>query len=72
MTFTAKEQYTLEAKTAEADPILPTRLYFVPIVSAKLLKQTPDKYATTLVGTGPYKLVTRNRGQNTKANANPA
>lgn len=70
VTFTAKDQYTLEAKTAEADPILPTRLYFVPIVSAKLLKETPDKYATTPVGTGPYKFVTWNRGQNIKATAN--
>jgi peptide/nickel transport system substrate-binding protein len=70
VTFTAKDQYTVEAKTAEADPILPTRLYFVPIVSAKLLKDSPDKYATTPVGTGPYKFVAWNRGQNIKLTAN--
>jgi peptide/nickel transport system substrate-binding protein len=70
VTFTAKGDYTLEAKTDEADPILPTRMYFVPIVSAKLLKETPDKYDTTPVGTGPYKFVEWNRGQNIKLTAN--
>jgi len=39
-------------------------------VSAKLLKETPDKYATTPVGTGPYKFATWNRGQNIKLTAN--
>jgi len=72
VSFTAKGKYTLDAKTTEADPILPTRLYFVPIVSAKLLKDTPKKYDTTPVGTGPYKLVSWNRGRNIRLTANTA
>jgi peptide/nickel transport system substrate-binding protein len=71
VTFSAKDKYTLLAKTAEADPILPTRMYFVPIVSAKLLKETPKKYDTTPVGTGPYKFVQWSRGQYIKLTANP-
>jgi peptide/nickel transport system substrate-binding protein len=70
VTFSAKGQYTLIAKTDEPDPILPTRMYFVPIVSAKLLQDTPDKYATTPVGTGPYKFVEWNRGRDIKLTAN--
>jgi peptide/nickel transport system substrate-binding protein len=70
VSFTAKGKYDLQATTDGADPILPTRMYFVPIVSAKLLQDTPDKYDTTPVGTGPYKLVAWNRGRNIKLTAN--
>jgi peptide/nickel transport system substrate-binding protein len=70
VTFTAKGTYDLQATTADPDPILPTRMYFVPIVSAKLLQDTPEKYNTDPVGTGPYKLVKWNRGRNIQLTAN--
>jgi peptide/nickel transport system substrate-binding protein len=70
VTFTAADEYTLVAETAEPDPILPTRLYFVPIVSAKLLQENLDDYETKPVGTGPYKFVSWTRGQNIKLEAN--
>jgi peptide/nickel transport system substrate-binding protein len=68
--FEASGEYTLVATTTEPDPILPTRLYFVPIVSAKLLQETPEDYETKPVGTGPYKFVSWSRGQNIKLEVN--
>lgn len=60
----AVDQYTLNVKTAAPDPILPTRLYFVTIPSAKQITDDLGSYETNPVGTGPYKLDSWNRGQN--------
>ncbi len=60
----AVDKYTLNVKTAAPDPILPTRLYFVTIPSAKQVTDDLGSYETNPVGTGPYKLESWNRGQN--------
>lgn len=59
----AVDKYTLNVKTAAPDPILPTRLYFVTIPSAKQVTQDLGTYETAPVGTGPYKLESWDRGQ---------
>lgn len=60
----AVDQYTLNIKTATPDPILPTRMYFVTIPSAKQITEDLGSYETHPIGTGPYKLDAWNRGQN--------
>lgn len=60
----AVDEYTLNVETAAPDPILPTRLYFVTIPSAKQVTEDLGSYETNPVGTGPYKLDGWNRGQN--------
>ncbi|GFG49364.1 peptide ABC transporter substrate-binding protein [Mycolicibacterium agri] len=59
----AVDKYTLNVKTAAPDPILPTRLYFVTIPSAKQITEDLGSYETKPVGTGPYKLESWDRGQ---------
>jgi peptide/nickel transport system substrate-binding protein len=71
MTFKSIDETTLDVTTETPDPILPSRLYFSPIGSPKLMKETPDLYPVKPVGTGPYKLVEWNKGQNVKLTANP-
>jgi peptide/nickel transport system substrate-binding protein len=71
VTFSAAGEYTLDAKTEIADPILPTRLYFVTIPSPTQIKDDPAAYETTPIGTGPYKFVSWTRGQSIELEANP-
>ena len=71
ITATAVDEYTLDVATASPDPILPSRLYFAPFVSMKLLKETPDQYPIKPVGTGPYRFVEWARGQHIKLEINP-
>lgn len=67
---TAVDEYTLDVTTEVPDPILPTRLYFVTIPSMKALQDSPDTWETNPVGTGPYKFVAWNRGQDIQLEAN--
>ena len=59
----AVDQYTLNIKTVTPDPILPTRMYFVTIPSAKQVTEDLGSYETHPIGTGPYKLDSWDRGQ---------
>jgi peptide/nickel transport system substrate-binding protein len=67
----AVDEYTLDVTTASPDPILPSRLYFSPLVSMKLLKESPDQYPLKAVGTGPYRFVEWVKGQHLKLEVNP-
>jgi peptide/nickel transport system substrate-binding protein len=69
--LSAVDEYTLNVKTEAPDPILPTRLYFVTIPSAKQIKDDPKAYETHPIGTGPYTFVSWDRGQNIVLEANP-
>ena len=66
----AVDDLTLRVSTAEPDPILPNRLYFSPIGSAEQIANDPDSITDTPIGTGPYKFVAWNRGQNLQLTAN--
>ena len=63
VTAEAVSEYVLNVSTVDPDPILPLRLYFCTIPSAKAIQDSPDTYDSNLVGTGPYKLKEWNRGQ---------
>jgi peptide/nickel transport system substrate-binding protein len=65
------DEYTLDVVTATPDPILPARLYFSPIPSMKLIKESPDQYGNNPVGTGPYRFVEWVKGQQIKLEVNP-
>ncbi|WP_460783708.1 ABC transporter substrate-binding protein [Microbacterium tumbae] len=71
VTFTATDEFTLNAETALPDPILPTRLYFVTIPSPTQIQDDPEAYETNPIGTGPYKFVSWTRGQSIELEANP-
>lgn len=71
VTFTATDEFTLNAETETPDPILPTRLYFVTIPEPSQIKDDPAAYETNPIGTGPYKFVSWERGQNIVLEANP-
>jgi peptide/nickel transport system substrate-binding protein len=64
-------EYVLDLVTAAPDPILPTRVYFMPFHSPTARKARPDEVPTKPVGTGPYKLVEWIKGQHVKVTANP-
>jgi peptide/nickel transport system substrate-binding protein len=69
-TAKAVDEYTLDVTTDTPDPILPTRLYFVTIPSMKALNESKSTWESKPVGTGPYRFVAWNRGQNIQLAAN--
>ncbi|WP_230101759.1 ABC transporter substrate-binding protein [Microbacterium sp. Bi121] len=71
VTFTATDEYALDATTELPDPILPTRLYFVTIPSPTQIQDDPEAYETHPIGTGPYQFVDWTRGQSIELEANP-
>ena len=50
----AVDEYTVDVKTEEPDPIIPRRLYWAHMGSPKAVQADPD--FQTMVGTGPYLL----------------
>lgn len=72
ITATAVDGLTLDVKTAEPDPILPTRLYFSPLPSMKQLRDDPESAKDRPIGTGPYTFVEWIKGQHVRITANPA
>ena len=64
-------EYVLDLVTAAPDPILPTRVYFLPFHSPTARKARPEDVPIKPIGTGPYKLVEWIKGQHVKITANP-
>ena len=64
-------EYVLDLVTSAPDPILPTRVYFMPFHSPTARKARPDEVPTKPIGTGPYKFVEWVKGQHIKVTANP-
>jgi peptide/nickel transport system substrate-binding protein len=62
------DDLTVQIITDGPDPILPGRLYWMKMVPPK--HSTDPKFAESPVGTGPYKFVKWNRGQNVILEAN--
>ena len=71
VTFSATDEFTLNVETETADPILPTRLYFVTIPSPTQIEEDPAAYETNPIGTGPYKFTSWDRGRSIVLEANP-
>lgn len=68
---TAIDDKTIELVLESPDPILPGRMHYTPIPSMDQLKNRPEEYKTTPIGTGPYKFVSFDAGQSLKMTANP-
>jgi peptide/nickel transport system substrate-binding protein len=64
-------EYVVDLVTASPDPILPTRVYFMPFHSPTARKERPEEVPTKPIGTGPYKFVEWVKGQHIKVTANP-
>ncbi len=63
--------FVVDLITAAPDPILPTRVYFMPFHSPTARKAHPEDVPVKPIGTGPYKLVEWVKGQHIKVTANP-
>ena len=70
MSAEAVGDHTLNVSTPEPDPILLSKMYFVPIGSAQQLADDPDSYHTNLIGTGPYRFVEWSSGESITYEAN--
>lgn len=67
----AVDEFTVNVTTAEPDPILLEKMYFVVISSAQQIQEAEETYATELIGTGPYMLEEWRRGESITFVANP-
>ena len=63
---------TVDIILKDPDPIMATRLYYVPIVNAKFGKESPERLPIEPIGTGPYKFVEWVRGQFIRLTVNEA
>src|SRR5690606_10660303 len=64
------DDYTVQIITNGPDPILPARMYWMKMVEPSHAQGDPDTFATTPIGTGPYKFVSWNRGVEVVLEAN--
>jgi peptide/nickel transport system substrate-binding protein len=64
-------EYVVDLVTASPDPILPTRVYFLPFHSPTARKARPEDVPVKPIGTGPYTFVEWVKGQHIKLTANP-
>jgi peptide/nickel transport system substrate-binding protein len=62
---------TVNIITSGPDPILPARMYWMKMVEPKHAQGDPETFATTPIGTGPYKFVKWDRGVEVVIEANP-
>lgn len=63
---------TVDVITKGPDPVIPTRMTLLKMMSAKVVGANPDKTATEAVGTGPYKIKEWKRGVSVTLEANDA
>ncbi len=56
------DEMTIDVSAAEADPILPARLYFAPLPNMVQVEERPDSLPNEPIGTGPYQFVEWVRG----------
>jgi len=64
-------EYVLDLVTSAPDPILPSRVYFMPFQSPTARKAHPEDVPIKPIGTGPYKFVEWVKGQHIKLTVNP-
>ena len=67
---TKVDDSTVDVITDGPDPILPSRVYFMPILAPKWAKENPEEIPIKSFGTGPYKFVEMSRGQFIRMTAN--
>lgn len=68
--ITAIDDYTVEVKTINPDPIFDRRVSTLRIGPPRFSQENPDQLSTTLIGTGPYKFVEWVKGQHFKLTVN--
>ena len=64
------DENTIEITSKSADPIMPLRMFFMPVDSMKFAKESPEERPTKIIGTGPYKFVEWVKGQFVRLTAN--
>ena len=62
MEFEAIDDYLLEIRLSDPDPLLPTRLYASTIPSMQQVRNDPEGWLISPIGTGPYQFVEWVRG----------
>ena len=71
ITAEAVDEYTIDVKTAEPDPVLPRRLYWAAMASPKAMQADTGKTFQQAVGTGPYMVDGWVKGEKIVLKANP-
>ncbi|MCL5047070.1 MAG: ABC transporter substrate-binding protein [Actinobacteria bacterium] len=61
---------TVDVITKGADPIMPTRMTLLKMISSKFAQANPGKIASEAIGTGPYKMKEWKRGVSITIEAN--
>jgi peptide/nickel transport system substrate-binding protein len=65
------DEYTIDVKTPNPDPLLPGRMYLGGISSMKQIQESPAAVDENPIGTGPYRFVEWRKGQDWSAEVNP-
>lgn len=65
----AVDDTTVRFTTEGPDPVFPSKLYWIKVVAPEHAQA--DDFAENPIGTGPYKFVSWNRGQDLKIEVNP-
>ena len=65
------DEYTVDIVAAQADPILPLRMYLAPMFPKQWTQDNTELAPIQMVGTGPYKFVEWVKGQYIRITANP-
>jgi peptide/nickel transport system substrate-binding protein len=65
------DDYTVNILTSGPDPILPARMYWMKMVEPTHAQGDAQTFATTPIGTGPYRFVKWDRGVEVVIEANP-
>lgn len=65
------DEFTVKIMSADVDPILLEKMYFVNISSAQQITENPESYSTEIIGTGPYMFEEWRRGELISFVANP-
>lgn len=71
LTFEAVGDMVVQVQAESADPLLITRMWQTYVPSAQAIRENPEAWGQTAIGTGPYMLQDWNRGTSITLEDNP-